>query len=190
MQTEIENKHLNESSTGGQHDGAGLQVPVVDASTSEPGEVYILMWGWIKLYRKISTHWVWTDANYFKAWITILLEVNHAPNKVMIKGELFNCERGQSLNSLNTWTRLFGTGWSIRKTRTFLNLLKNDSMICIENAHKTTRLTVCNYEKYNDNRQANDTQTTRRRQQTIMIKKIKKGRRIYAPTMLNFIAIN
>ena len=37
-------------------------------------------------------------------------------------------------------------------------------MICIEGLRKTTRLTVCNYELYQDNQQANNKQTTSKQQ--------------------------
>ena len=122
------------------------------------------MEGWIKIHRQIQKHWIWNNAEYLKAWIAILITVNHEDNKVLIHGELFNCGRGESLMSLSSWTKTFGKGWSIRKTRTFLELLKNDLMIKTEGCHKTTRLTVCNYDSYQDVRQANDKQTTSKRQ--------------------------
>ena len=120
------------------------------------------MSGWIKLHRKITCHWIFQKPEYLHAWITILLKVNHSDKKVLIQGELIECGRGQSLNSLATWTGLFGRGWTIQKTRTFFKLLKNDNMINIEGLRKTTRLTVCNYDSYQDEQHTNNTQTTRK----------------------------
>ena len=123
------------------------------------------MSGWIKLYRAIQDHWVFSDPDYFRAWCIILMKVNHEPKKVLIRGQIFECGRGQSLFSLHTWVEEFGVNrWSIRKVRTFFKLLENDKMIVTEGMQKTTRLTVCNYESYQDVRQANDKQTTSRRQ--------------------------
>jgi hypothetical protein len=118
------------------------------------------MSSWIKLSRKIRTHWVYKDADYFKAWVTILTEVNFKPVKVLIQGELLECNRGQSVNSLATWVSILGDEWTIQKFRTFIKLLEKDEMINIEGLRKTTRLTVCNYDSYQSEQQTNNTQTT------------------------------
>ena len=118
--------------------------------------------GWIKLHRDIVKHWIWKDPNYFKAWTCILLEANHAETKVLIKNELIIVKRGQSVNSLKTWVSLFGKGWTVQKIRTFLKLLKDDSMINMEGLRNTTRITVCNYDKYQSQQHTDNTQTTRK----------------------------
>ena len=120
--------------------------------------------GWIKLYRQIKHHWVFNNAEYLKAWITILIECNHKDNKALLDNELIACKRGQSLNSLSTWTKLFGKNWSIQKTRTFLGLLKNDKMINTQGLRKTTRLTVLKYDSYQDEQQTDNRQITFRQQ--------------------------
>ena len=139
--------------------------------------------GWIKIHRQIQKHWIWNNSDYLKAWISILINVNHEEKKVLIHGELMNCDRGESLLSLANWTKTFGKGWTIRKTRTFLNLLKKDSMIDIDGCRKTTRLRVCNYDSYQEQRQADDTQTTSKRQandkQTTTNKNDKNNNNIY-----------
>ena len=122
------------------------------------------MEGWIKIHRQIQKHWIWNNAEYLKAWIAILMSVNHDSKKVLIHGELFDCDRGQSLMSLQNWVKIFGKNWTIRKVRTFFTLLENDAMICTKGMRKTTCLTVCNYDSYQEQRQANDTQTTSKRQ--------------------------
>ena len=116
--------------------------------------------GWIKLHRKITEHWVWNNPNYLKAWLTIIITVNHENKKVLIQKELIDCERGQSILSLKSWAEIFGKEWSIQRVRTFFDLLKCDSMITIEGLHKTTRLTVCNYDSYQDSQQTDNTQVT------------------------------
>jgi len=116
--------------------------------------------GWIKLHRKITEHWVWNNPNYLKAWLTIIITVNHECKKVLIHKELIDCERGQSILSLKSWAEIFGKEWSIQRVRTFFDLLKCDSMITIEGLHKTTRLTVCNYDSYQDSQQTDNTQVT------------------------------
>lgn len=122
------------------------------------------MEGWIKIHRQIQKHWIWDNPDYLKAWIAILMTVNHEEKKILIHGELFECGRGESFLSLSNWTKTFGKGWTMRKTRTFFELLKNDSMIDTKGHRKTTHLKVCNYDSYQEQRQANDKQTTSRRQ--------------------------
>jgi hypothetical protein len=116
--------------------------------------------GWIKIYRQIMDHWVFANDKYFKAWITIIMTVNHEPAKVLIQGELIQCNRGQSLMSLQNWSKKFGKGWTIQRVRTFFALLEKDEMIEIEGLRKTTRLTVCKYDSYQDKQHTNNTQTT------------------------------
>jgi hypothetical protein len=120
------------------------------------------MSGWVKIHRSLIKHWIWDNPEYFKAWICIIIEANYESAKVLIEGEVIECKRGQSLNSLKTWAKLFGKRWSIQRVRTFLNLLKNDTMIVTEVLRKTTRLTICNYDKYQFEQQANNTEITRR----------------------------
>lgn len=123
--------------------------------------------GWISVHRKIRFNWIWDDPQYFKAWITILFTVNHADKKVLIQGELLECKRGQSLISLAGWGKIFGKKWTIQRVRTFFKLLEKDGMIIINGLRKTTRLTVCNYAKYQKQQQTDNMQRTSRQQQTI-----------------------
>lgn len=125
------------------------------------GFLYLLkMEGWIKLHRKILDHWIYKNSNYVRAWIIILMTVNYEPKKVLIHGKLFDCERGQSLLSLDSWAKEFGQKWTKQQVRIFFDLLKNDSMILTEGLSKTTRLTVCNYDTYQDLQHIDDTQKT------------------------------
>ena len=44
--------------------------------------------GWIKLHRKITENWLWDDKPYDKAraWIELLLMVNHEDKKIKFDG--------------------------------------------------------------------------------------------------------
>jgi hypothetical protein len=121
------------------------------------------MEGWISLHRKITEHWIFEDPEKFKAWIIMLMSVNHSEKKVNIGNELFTCKRGESLNSLDTWMELFGKKWNKSKVRRFFDLLEKDSMIVRQTNPKTTHLTICKYEDYQGGRHADDTQMTSKR---------------------------
>lgn len=110
--------------------------------------------GWISLYRGINNHWIWQDPEKFKAWVDILLTVNHSDGKVLIGEQLFVCHRGESLMSIKSWAKRFR--WNESATRRFLHLLEKDEMITLKNEVKTTRLTVCKYDEYQDSRSANE----------------------------------
>ena len=118
--------------------------------------------GFIVLYRSIRKNWLWEHPDKLRAWLDILLEVNHAPKKVMIKGKLFICDRGESLNSLKTWAKRWG--WSINKVKRFLLVLESDSMIELKTERQTTSVTVCNYESYQGKRKSNETQKETKRE--------------------------
>lgn len=115
--------------------------------------------GWIKIHRGISSHWIWKDSDKLKWWLDILLQVNHAPNKVNIGNQLYECGRGQSVMSLGTWANRWGV--SKDKARNFLVLLEKDGMISHESLGKTTRITVCNYGNYQDGLHDSQTQDQR-----------------------------
>lgn len=104
--------------------------------------------GWIKLHRQIREHWIWEDANKLKWWFDIVLTVNNAPAKVNIGYEIFECNRGESLLSIGSWAER----WKVSKdtARNFLTLLEKDNMISRVSLGKTTRLTVCNFDTYNE----------------------------------------
>jgi hypothetical protein len=111
--------------------------------------------GWISLHRKIKDHWIWSSQNRFQWWIDILLTVNHSDTKVLIKGTLLDCKRGQSIRSLDTWAK----DWNVTKktVRDFFILLKKDGMLMYENVKISTRITVCNYESYQNEVNAKET---------------------------------
>lgn len=113
--------------------------------------------GYILLHRKIREHWIWKDAVKLKWWLDILMECNHADQKVTIGFTMLECARGESLNSLQTWALKWAV--DVSSVRRFFKLLEDDAMIVLKNEVKTTRITVCNYDDYNGERQAKQSQS-------------------------------
>ncbi len=103
--------------------------------------------GFVSLHRSIRDHWIWDDPIKLKWWLDILMECNHSEQKVSIGFDLITCKRGESLNSLLTWGKMWRV--DVSTVRRFFKLLENDKMIVTKNVQKTTRLTVCNYDTYN-----------------------------------------
>jgi hypothetical protein len=119
------------------------------------------MSGWVKMHRSIRKHWIHKRADYFKAWIDMIIVVNHKDNKELINGKIVECKRGESLYSLSSWVKIFGDKWTIQKVRTFFNLLESDNMICRSDIKKTTRLTIVNYNTYQTEQHEDNTSLTR-----------------------------
>lgn len=121
------------------------------------------MEGWISIHRKIKDHWIWKSDRRLKWWLDILLTVNHEDNKVLIKGTLIDCKRGQSIRSLESW----GREWNVTKkaVKDFFRLLEREQMLTSESLQITTRITVCKWEDYQDPsiRNGNAKETERKR---------------------------
>jgi hypothetical protein len=117
--------------------------------------------GWIKINRDITSHWIFVDSWKFRNWIDLLTMVNYQDKKIELNGQLFVCKRGETLRSIQT----LSTRWrcSKSKARRFLKLLESDHMIVLTNETKTTRISICNFDSYQEDRNDNESQTNRRR---------------------------
>jgi DNA replication protein DnaD len=119
------------------------------------------MSGWIRIDRDITSHWIFKDEWKFRNWIDLLTLVNHSEQKVNLKGTVLTCKRGQTLCSLDTLAKRWNCDKS--KVRRFLKLLESDSMIELKSEHITTRLTICKYDTYQGERNADETQLKHKR---------------------------
>jgi hypothetical protein len=131
---------------------------------------------WIKLDRDVVKHWIFKDEWKFKCWIDLLVSANYSENKIEIKGVLLTCKRGELLYSLDSLSARWNSNKS--KVRRFLKLLESDSMIELKSEQVTTRITICKYDSYQGERNADETQTKHKRNanetQTTPIKERKK----------------
>jgi hypothetical protein len=113
--------------------------------------------GWVKTYRSIANHWIWTDKPFSKgqAFIDLIMLANHKDNKFMFNGQLTECKRGQFITSeiklMERW------GWSKSKLKRFLKMLEDDQMVIKKTDNKKTSLTILNYGIYQDCETAEDT---------------------------------
>ena len=124
------------------------------------------MQGWISLHRQFQEHALWQEPRVFskaEAWIDILMEVQHdtKQTETMIKNTIITCDRGQSIKSIQTWAERWT--WSRSAIQRFLTLLKRQGMITTENLTKTIRLSVCNYNTYQNPRSEGELKVIRRR---------------------------
>lgn len=117
--------------------------------------------GWIKIERAITEHWIYDDPWKFRAWIDLLVLANHAEHKVNLKNQIYVCGRGEVLRSLDFFSRRWRENRS--KIRSFLLLLQKDNMIELKTGSKITHITICKYESYQGEPNADETQMKRNR---------------------------
>ena len=106
------------------------------------------MAGWIKIHRDISKHWIFQDAEKFKWWIDLLMMASHEEFKTLNKNSLVTIKRGQLSVSLSFLSSRWGR--SKEKVLNFLRLLESDNMIERVSDRKSTTITICNYDSYQD----------------------------------------
>lgn len=78
----------------------------------------------------------------------MIMSANYKYSRVLVGNKFLDCHRGQSIRSLQTWADEFKTTKSA--VQRFFKLLKNDEMINTMPIHKTTVVTICNYDDYNN----------------------------------------
>lgn len=102
--------------------------------------------GWIKLHRQIVDNWIWDDAEKLKAWLDILLMVNHKNKKILVNGQLVTIKRGEKLTSIAKLADRWG--WTKRRVMRFLDLLEDDEMCTTNRTTYGTTIKVVNYAEY------------------------------------------
>ena len=104
--------------------------------------------GYIKLYRDVCSHWIWNDSDYLKAWIDILMMVNHEDKKILFDKKLITVKRGSRITSIRSLSARWG--WSRGRVSRFLDMLERDKMIATKRDTKKTMINVVNYGFYQD----------------------------------------
>jgi hypothetical protein len=117
------------------------------------------MEGWIKTYRELENHWIWNNDKYLKCWLWFLFRANHCKNKILIGAEFIEIERGEFITSISKIG--LASGMSLQSTRTFLALLEKDKMINKQTTSKLTKITICNYEYYQNGQQTKNKPTNK-----------------------------
>ncbi len=107
--------------------------------------------GWIKIHRSIIEWEWWSDRNTRDLFLYCLLAANHTDTKW--RGITVN--RGQLITTLSALAEKCGL--SIRQTRTALSNLQATHETTQQTTHKYTIITICNYDKYQGDKDDSDT---------------------------------
>ena len=121
--------------------------------------------GYIKVYRDIRDHWIWTDEkepfDKLHAWLDLIMMANHEDKEILFNGRLILVKRGSRITSLRKLSERWR--WSPHKVSDFLNILEKDGMISqVRNSQKTL-ITLINYRVYQGNGKQSGTPKERSR---------------------------
>lgn len=106
--------------------------------------------GYIKLHRSLLENPLWVEKPFSKgqAWADLLMLANYKDNLLMVKNKVVEVKRGQIHTSelflAERW------GWSRKKVRNTLSLLRGLKMVTTEGTAKGTTITIVNYAIYQD----------------------------------------
>lgn len=104
--------------------------------------------GWIKLHRKITNNWIWDDPEKLRAWLDILLMVNHEDRQIPFNGHIITIKRGEKLTSITKLSERWG--WNRKRVVRFLDLLEEAGMCLTNRTTNGTTIFVQNYGNYQD----------------------------------------
>ena len=102
--------------------------------------------GWIKLHRKIADNWIWSDPEKLRAWLDLLLMVNHEDKEIPVNGKMMTIKRGQKLTSIVKLAERWK--WNRKRVVRFLCLLEGSAMVTTKGSTVGTLITVVNWDFY------------------------------------------
>ncbi len=105
-------------------------------------------YGYIKLYRDIQGHFLWDKKPFDKsrAFIDLLLLVNHTDGFTEVNGHTIKVKRGQRHTSRKQLADRWG--WDVKTVDRFLGILKKAEMVTYTGDPFGITLTIENYNLY------------------------------------------
>lgn len=122
--------------------------------------------GYIKLYRKVTNSFVWTNSDMFKLWILCLMKASHEDRKFLFNGQEVRLTSGQFVTGAHAIAKEYNEGVSSDKAiawRTLWRWLKkfeNEELLTIQSNARYSIITIKNWSDY----QSGDKPLTSQRQ--------------------------
>lgn len=106
--------------------------------------------GWILLYRKLLTSDMWKALTSMQRDLLIacLLKANHKPAQWEYKKEIYECEPGEFITSIENLRVLCAKGTTTKMVRTGLKKLQNWDFLAYEGAKTGTKVCIVNWGVY------------------------------------------
>jgi hypothetical protein len=107
----------------------------------------------IKIARALKDNHLWLCEPFSRgqAWVDLVLLANYSEGFFFIRGAKIDLERGQWAGSMEFLGERWK--WSRTKVKTFLKVLQTEQQINLEITNIITKLTILNYNKFQDNHQ-------------------------------------
>lgn len=106
--------------------------------------------GWILLYRKLLESEMWRALTSMQRDLLIacLLKANHKTAQWEYNKEIYTCEPGEFITSLENLRKLCAKGTSIKMVRTGLKKLEKWSFLAHDGANTGSKITIINWGVY------------------------------------------
>lgn len=106
--------------------------------------------GFICLHRKLLSSPIWKNSTpeQCKILITLLLMANYKPNKWEWQGEIFECQPGQFITSLDKLVEVCGKEISLQKVRTAIKRFEKFGFLTNESTKTGRLITIVNWQQY------------------------------------------
>lgn len=110
--------------------------------------------GYIKLYRKVTSSFVWTNSDMFKLWILCLMKASHEDRKFLFNGQEVRLTSGQFVTGAHAIAKEYNEGVPSDKAiawRTLWRWLKkfeNEELLTIQSNARYSVITIKNWSDY------------------------------------------
>ncbi|WP_422698924.1 hypothetical protein ACOX9P_09210 [Enterococcus durans] len=110
--------------------------------------------GYIKLYRKVTSSFVWTNSDMFKLWILCLMKASHEDRKFLFNGQEVRLTSGQFVTGAHAIAKEYNEGVPSDKAiawRTLWRWLKrfeNEELLTIQSNARYSIITIKNWTDY------------------------------------------
>lgn len=115
------------------------------------------MEGWIKLHRSILEHPIWNNAEHLRAWVYLIFAAAYEPRQVTVGNAVYTLQRGEIVTTMSLLS--YQIKLTKNQTHYLLEKLKATQMITTESSPVCTRIRICNYDKYQDILNADQTRS-------------------------------
>ena len=125
--------------------------------------------GYIKLYRKITNSFVWTNPNMLKLWMLCLMKANHKENRFLFNGKEIHVSSGEFVTGRDTIAKEYNEGMTRdqqivgRTLWRWLKKFEDEQMLSIKSTTKYSVVSIKNWHEY----QVNDQQLSINRPTTV-----------------------
>ncbi len=113
--------------------------------------------GWIKIHRKVTEDELYFGEKFtrMQAWIDLIILAAHKPRTFLLRGCEVKVEVGQVTIPVTELAKRWK--WSHMKVLRFMTKLQESGKVILQKSNVINRISIVNYEYYQENDTTNDT---------------------------------